>query len=152
LLLQILLPWPFLIGATTLFRRAELDLKLAGHFYNPELTKGFDRHRLPWRYIAKYGEFLPHVAAVSAALMWLSRFFWKFSDSYSQPAAGNVNFSGRPSLGMGLSPISKHFYSCSLSRNNRGHLFLFLTNVFNCRTICGHQPLVKNKSCGLLSE
>jgi len=76
----------FLIGATTLFRCTELDLKLAGLFYNPELTKGFDRHSMPWYYIAKYGEFLPHVVAVSAALMWLSSFFWKFSYSYRKKA------------------------------------------------------------------
>ncbi len=75
------IPIFFLIIVTIIFRNTDLDLKIAGNFYN-STSKAFDTSAYPWFLFYKVGEFPAVICTIIAGIIFVAGFFIKSLKKY----------------------------------------------------------------------
>ena len=63
----------FGIVGLSIFFYSDLDLNIARYFYSDNL--GFDENITPWKYISKFGVYLPCISAIAALIAFIASYW-----------------------------------------------------------------------------
>jgi lipid A 4'-phosphatase len=75
--LDFFIPIFILVIITIVFRATDWDLKIAGHFFDPQVDSGFRTEAYPWYIFYKLGEFPAIISVIIAGIMLVFGFFYK---------------------------------------------------------------------------